>query len=187
MAGKICIFCGANPGNDPDVLTATKQFVDLLTEQGYDLVYGGGQTGLMGMIADQFLQADRQVIGVRPEKLIADEAAHTSLTELIVVPNMFARKAAMLEMSDAFIALAGGIGTLDEIIEVYTQTKIGFMDKFCGVLNTNGYYDHLAQLLDHMVEREFLTAAGRKQLTIASTPQALLKAMQEELSASKAS
>jgi uncharacterized protein (TIGR00730 family) len=174
MPKRVCIFCGANAGNDPLIHEQTQVLSSLLIERGYDLVYGGGRTGLMGQIADHFLNAGRKVIGVRPEKLIFDEDIHTQLTEAVVVPDMASRKQQMLSLADSFIALPGGVGTLDEILEVYTLLKIGYSSKPCGLLNTNGYYHHLEQLLLHMVARGFLGEADRQRLIFAAEPQSLL-------------
>ena len=175
MNPTVCIFCGANPGNSAHILDEVKAFCELLITHDYDLVYGGGKSGLMGLIADQFLVAGKKVIGVRPQKLITDEDAHESLTELIIVKDMFERKQEMIQRSDIFIALPGGVGTLDEIIEVYTQVKIGFIHKFCGVLNTNQYYAGLEQLLQNMVDHTFLKEGHQAKLIMESAPAALAK------------
>ena len=175
MSKKICIYCGANTGNNPVIIQEITKLIGLLIQQDFDLVYGGGKTGLMGIIADQFLAANRQVIGVRPTKLIADEAAHEGLTELIVVKDMSERKRKMIELSDAFIALPGGVGTLDEIMDVYTQVKIGFLDQFCGILNVADYYEGLEILLKNMVDKGFLRATDKQLLHIESSAQELLE------------
>ena len=170
---NICIFCGANTGNSPTIITQVEKLVDLLIAQHSTLVYGGGKTGLMGLIADQYLQGGREVIGVRPTKLIEDEDAHPGITQMIVVKDMFERKAKMMELADVFIALPGGVGTLDEIIEVYTQVKIGFADKLCTVLDVNSFYDGLQQLLKQMVNNGFLKEADRRLLHIYKHPDQL--------------
>lgn len=170
MPKRVGIFCGANSGHDSLIHSHTAALCDLLIADGCSLVYGGGRTGLMGQIADHFLRAGREVIGVRPEKLIVDEDVHASLTELIIVPDMATRKYQMRELADCFIALPGGVGTLDEIIEVYTLLKMGFSDKPCGLLNTNNYYFHLEQLLDSMMRGGFLHEPDRQRLIIAPTP-----------------
>ena len=128
----------------------------------------------MGIIATHFLANGRRVIGVRPEKLIQDEDQHDGLSEMIVVKDMHERKGKMIALSDAFIALPGGVGTLDEIIDVYTQVKIGFLDKFCGILNVNGYYKGLEILLKNMVGFGFLTEEGQELLAIADSPEELM-------------
>ncbi|MDN5201921.1 TIGR00730 family Rossman fold protein [Fulvivirgaceae bacterium BMA10] len=174
MRKSVCIFCGANTGNSEEIVKQTKALCDLLIKHNFDLVYGGGKSGLMGLIANEFLSKGRKVIGIRPGKLIADEEAHTDLTELIVVKDMFERKSVMIEKSDFFIALPGGIGTLDEIIEIYTQTKIGFINKPSLVLNTNNFYEGLETLLKRMVDNSFLKEEDRKKLFLAENPEALM-------------
>ncbi len=175
MAKKVCIYCGANTGNSKEIVTQTKRLCDLLIQQDYDLVYGGGKTGLMGIIATHFLANGRKVIGVRPEKLIQDEDQHDGVSEMIVVKDMHERKGKMIALSDAFIALPGGVGTLDEIIDVYTQVKIGFLNKFCGILNVNGYYEGLEILLKNMVNFGFLMEEGQKLLAITDSPEKLME------------
>ena len=170
---KICIFCGANRGNDPRIIEAVEELMDLLLAQGSTLIYGGGKTGLMGLIADRFIVAGQPVIGVRPKKLIEDEAAHLGIDEMMVVESMFERKAKMMELADVFIALPGGVGTLDEIIEVYTQVKIGFTDKLCTILDVDGYYEGLDILLRQMITKGFLKEADRPLLHFHQKPDTL--------------
>ena len=181
MSKKVCIYCGANTGNSKAIIEQTKRLCDLLIQQDFDLVYGGGKTGLMGIIANHFLVNGRSVIGVRPKKLIQDEDQHVGLSEMIVVKDMHARKGKMIALSDAFIALPGGVGTLDEIIDVYTQVKIGFLDKFCGILNVNGYYKGLEILLGNMVDLGFLTEEGHGLLAIADSPEELMALVKEQV------
>lgn len=178
MNKKIGIYCGANTGTSPEIILQTKQLCSLLIQQEYDLVYGGGKTGLMGIIAQEFLSHGREVIGVRPQKLIEDEDQHEGLTQMIVVHGMSERKAKMIDLSDAFIALPGGVGTLDEIIDVYTQVKIGFLDKPCAILNVNNYYEGLKVLLKHMVGMGFLTEKGHGLLQIGDSPEAVMEMIQ---------
>lgn len=170
---NICIFCGANTGNSPEIIEQVNVLMSLLIAQEAKLIYGGGKTGLMGLIANQFLAADRPVIGVRPEKLIQDEDAHPGITQMFVVRDMFERKAKMMELADVFIALPGGTGTLDEIIEVYTQVKIGFTNKLCTVLNTGDFYEGLQILFDRMVNTGYLKENDRSLLYFHSTPASL--------------
>ena len=179
MNKKVCIYCGANTGNSKEIVEQTIQLCDLLIAQGFDLVYGGGETGLMGIIAQQFLAKGRKVIGVRPQKLIVDESAQSGLTELIIVKDMHERKGKMIALADVFIALPGGVGTLDEIIDVYTQVKIGFLDKFCGILNVDDYYKGLEILLANMVEQGFLKTAAKDLLCIANRPETLMAAIND--------
>ncbi len=178
MKKKVCIFCGANTGNSPEVVNETKLLCDLLINAGFDLVYGGATTGLMGIAAERFLNKGMDVIGVRPKKLIVDENVHENLTEIFVVDSMQERKAKMIELSDVFIALPGGVGTLDEIIETYTLNKIGFIDKPSGVLNTLGYYDGLKMLLNKMTETDFLKTSDKSKLSIGTNPRDLMEKMQ---------
>ncbi|MEL7219710.1 MAG: TIGR00730 family Rossman fold protein [Bacteroidota bacterium] len=174
MDKKICIFCGAKTGQSAQIIHEVEALCDLLIEQKYDLVYGGGKSGLMGIVADKFLAAKRQVIGVRPEKLIIDEDAHDKLAELIVVKDMHERKAKMVDLSDVFVALPGGVGTLDEIVETFTLFKIGFIDKPSGILNVDGYYDGLITLLDRMVTNGFLDETAKNRLMIEAKPTTLV-------------
>ena len=138
------------------------------------MVYGGGGKGLMGTIADRFIQRGSTVIGVRPSMLIENEETHSGITELIEVDTMQERKAKLIELSDLFIALPGGVGTLDEIIETYTLNKIGFITKPSGILNTDGFYNDLIRLLDKMTSFQFLKASEKDLLKIASHPRALM-------------
>jgi len=174
MNKKVCIFCGANTGTSNQVINHAEELCDLLINLDFDLVYGGGKTGLMGIIADKFLQNDKEVIGVRPRKLIADEDAHQNLKTLIETKSMQERKSKMIELSDVFIALPGGVGTLDEIIETFTLLKIGFIDKPSGILNTENYYDGLKRLLNNMVDNQFLNHQNKSKLIFASNPIELL-------------
>lgn len=174
MRKKVCIFCGANKGLSTTIIKQAEELCDLLIENDFDLVYGGGRTGLMGIVADKFLKENQRVIGVRPEKLIKDEDCHQGLTELIVVETMQDRKSKMIELGDFFIALPGGMGTLDEIIESFTLFKIGFIDKPSGILNSANYYDGLKILVNTMVDNGFLKKEAKEKLVFSSTPKELL-------------
>jgi len=171
---RICVYAGSNPGTDPTYAAAARELAELLAERGIALVYGGGRVGLMGVLADTALAVGGEVIGVMPQALIDREIGHAGLTELKVVSSMHERKALMAELSDAFVAVPGGIGTLEELIEVYTWSQLGIHDKACGVLNVAGYYDHLAAFLDHAVEAGFLRPEHRAVLSVAATPGELL-------------
>lgn len=173
-ANTVCIYCGAHSGNSESIVTQARELAALLANRGYDLVYGGGNSGLMGIVANEFLQAERKVVGIRPQKLIKDEFAHPGIDELVVVRDMHERKQKMIEMANIHIALPGGAGTLDELIEVYTQTKIGFVEKTCAILNTDHYYDELLQFLDKMVRFAFLKPEHRKLLVVAASPPELV-------------
>jgi uncharacterized protein (TIGR00730 family) len=174
---RVCVYAGSNPGSDPAYAEATRALGAELAARGIGLVYGGGKVGLMGVIADAVLAAGGEAIGVMPQALIDREIGHPGLTELQVVDSMHERKARMAELADAFVALPGGIGTLEELIEVYTWSQLGIHDKACGVLNVGGYYDGLATLLDHAVAEGFLRAQHRAVLSFADDPAELLDAL----------
>ena len=157
---RICVYAGSNPGAKAAYAEAAGDLARLLAERGIGVVYGGGKVGLMGILADTALAAGGEVIGVIPQDLIDREIGHTGLTELHVVGSMHERKALMAELSDGFVALPGGAGTLEELIEIYTWSQLGLHDKPMGVLNVAGYYDGLAALLDHAVQEGFLRAAA---------------------------
>jgi uncharacterized protein (TIGR00730 family) len=171
---RVCVYAGSNPGADPAYAEAARAFAGVLAARGIGLVYGGGHVGLMGVLADTALAAGGEVIGVMPQGLVDREIAHTGLTELRVVGSMHERKALMAELADAFVAVPGGIGTLEELIEVYTWSQLGLHAKACGVLNVAGYYDHLAAFLDHAVDQGFLRPQHRAVLTVAEDPAELL-------------
>jgi len=175
MNKKACIFCGAKAGNSIEIMNQTKLLCDLLIRSGYGLVYGGGNAGLMGVIANRFLESGQEVIGVRPKLLIKNENANENLTELFVVDTMQERKKKFIELADLFIALPGGVGTLDEIIETFTLFKIGFIKKQSAILNTAGYYDSLIAFLENMSKYDFLSNEDRAGLIISSNPNALMK------------
>ncbi|HEY9743191.1 MAG TPA: TIGR00730 family Rossman fold protein [Coleofasciculaceae cyanobacterium] len=153
---SVCIFCGSNKGLRPAYAEAAQQMGEALALRGIGLVYGGGNVGLMGIVADAALAAGGEVIGVIPKALVAKELAHTGLTDLRVVGSMHERKALMAELSDAFVALPGGYGTFEEFCEVLTWAQLGLHRKPCGLLNVEGYYDHLIALFDHALGEEFL-------------------------------
>lgn len=171
---RICVFLGASPGRLPLYARAAEGFGRLLAERGHGLVYGGGNVGLMGVIADAALAAGGEVIGVIPEALRDRELDHRGLSELHVVDTMHARKAMMADLSDAFVALPGGIGTLEELFEVWTWAQLGYHDKPCGLLNVGGFYDAMAGFLDLVVAEGFLSAAHRARLIVGDEPTALL-------------
>lgn len=170
----ICIYCGSHSGNSESIVSQARELAALLANRGYDLVYGGGNSGLMGIVANEFLSAERKVLGIRPQKLIKDEFAHPGITELVVVKDMHERKMKLIKAADIHIALPGGAGTLDELIEVFTQTKIGFVQKTCAILNTDHYYDDLLNFLDKMVRFAFLRPDDRKLLVVESSPAELI-------------
>jgi uncharacterized protein (TIGR00730 family) len=174
---RVCVYAGSNPGADPVYAEGTRALARELTERGIGLVYGGGKVGLMGVVADTVLAAGGEAIGVMPQALIDREIGHPDLTELKVVSTMHERKALMAELADAFVALPGGIGTLEELIEVYTWSQLGIHEKACGLLNVRGYYDDLAAFLDHAASEGFLRPQHRAVLSVAADPGELLDAL----------
>ncbi len=171
---RVCVYAGSNPGSHPAYAEGARALAGLLAERGIGLVFGGSNVGLMGVLADTALAAGGEVIGVMPQALVDREIGHPSLTEMRVVGSMHERKALMAELSDAFVAIPGGIGTLEELIEIYTWSQLGIHSKACGVLNTRGYYDPLATFLDHAVEEGFLRPQHRAVLSVAADPGELL-------------
>ena len=161
---SVCVFCGASPGGDPVYRAAAETMGREIAGRGLRLVYGGAKVGLMGAVADAALGAGGEVIGVLPHALSDKEIAHTGLTSLEIVGSMHERKARMAELSDAFIALPGGAGTLEEIFEIWTWGQLGFHAKPAGFLNVRGYYDGLRGFVDHAVGEAFLKAPHRDML-----------------------
>ncbi len=174
---SVAVFCGSNFGNDAVYLNATNDLAGILVKNNMKLIYGGGAVGLMGAIADKVLELGGEVIGVIPEKLSKAEIAHKNLTELHVVSGMHERKALMADLADCFIALPGGIGTLEEIIEVFTWTQLGFHTKPCGILNVNGFYNKLIDLLAGMCKEGFIKEYHLNSLVFERDPELLLKAL----------
>jgi len=156
--GTLCVFCGSSTGDDPAFAAAARAFGRMLARRGTALVYGGGHVGLMGVIADAVLAGGGRVVGVIPEKLAERELAHQELTELIVLPTMHERKAKMASLADAFVALPGGLGTLDELFEIWTWAQLGFHDKPIGLLNVRGFFAPLLALTEQMVREGFVRA-----------------------------
>ena len=158
---RICVFCGSNSGISPVYRTAAVAMGQLLVERGIELIYGGGNIGLMGILADTVLESGGQVTGVIPESLLAREIGHRELTDLRIVNSMHERKALMADLSDGFIAMPGGFGTFEEFCEVVTWSQLGIHAKPCGLLNVEGYYDSLLELFDHAVREGFLRKENR--------------------------
>ena len=177
---SIAIFCGSSSGNDPVYAEAARAMGQAIAGGGHRLVYGAGSVGLMGIVADEVLRLDGEVLGVIPQFLVDMEVGHTGCTELIVTRTMHERKQAMADAADAFIALPGGIGTLEEIIEVFTWLQLGLHRKPCGLLNVNGYYDHLVGFLGHMVEERFLKSKQAAGMHVGKDAQELLDRMLAE-------
>lgn len=171
---RICVFCGSSPGARPAYAAAAEALGRRLAEEGITLVYGGGAVGLMGVTADAALAAGGAVIGVIPRALKVDGIVHRGLSELHVVPDMHARKALMADLADAFIALPGGLGTLEELFEALTWAQLGFHAKPCGLLDVDGFYDALTTFLDHAAAERFIRREHRAMLSVAAAPETLL-------------
>lgn len=174
---SVCVFCASNVGNDPAYIDVATRLASAIAERGIRLVYGGGHVGLMGVIADTVLAAGGEVIGVMPRSLVEKEIAHTGLTELHITESMHERKAEMERLSEGFIALPGGFGTLDEFCEIVTWAQLGYHAKPIGMLDTNGYFDALRTFFDHTVEAGFVRPEHRSLIIDAESPGELLDAM----------
>jgi uncharacterized protein (TIGR00730 family) len=176
---RVCVFCGSNPGARPAYGAAAEELGRLLVEEGIELVYGGAAVGLMGRLADAVLAAGGQPIGVLPQALVEKEIGHPGLSDLRVVGSMHERKALMAELSDAFVALPGGLGTVEELFEVYTWAQLGLHRKPCALLDVDGYYEGIASFLAHAVEERFLREDHRSMLIVESDPRALLRQLRD--------
>jgi len=170
----VCVYCGSSPGLNPVYADAAKAFGDALVAENLGLVYGGGKVGLMGVIADTVMDGGGRAIGVIPELLLNKEVGHQGLTELHVVPDMHQRKKMMADLSDAFVALPGGAGTLEELFEVYTWAQLGYHHKPVALLNIDGFYDPLIALLQHTVREGFMRKTYLDLLQVDSDPAALI-------------
>ncbi len=171
---RVCVYCGSSAGRSPAYAAAAAALGELLAARGIGVVYGGGRVGLMGVVADAALAGGGEVVGVIPGFLKEREVDHRGLTELLVVDTMHTRKAKMAELADAFIALPGGIGTMEELFEAWTWTQLGGQDKPVGLLDVDGFYGPLVGFLDHLVATEFVRPEHRAILQVAETPEALL-------------
>jgi uncharacterized protein (TIGR00730 family) len=180
---RICIFTGSRLGARPEYAEAARELGRLLVEHGYGLVYGGGNVGLMAVAADAVLERSGQVIGVIPDLLVGKELAHRGLSELRIVKSMHERKAVMAELSDGFMALPGGIGTMEEFFEVLSWAQLGLHDKPCGLLNVGGYYRRLVGFLDHAVDQDFIATKHRSMLLVEEEPGKLLDRFEEFIAA----
>jgi uncharacterized protein (TIGR00730 family) len=167
---SICVYCGSSPGSDPAFLRAARDLGELVAQRGHTIVYGGGNTGLMGAVADAAMAAGGRVVGVIPDHMVRKELAHNGLTKLHVVATMHERKALMAALADGFLALPGGVGTLEEIIEVFVWMQLGLHAKPCAFLNVNGYYDPLVTFLTRMTDARFLRPEQLSQLVVAHEP-----------------
>jgi uncharacterized protein (TIGR00730 family) len=176
---NICVYCGSNVGKQPTYKNAARELASVIVEHGFGLVYGGADKGIMGTIANAVLALGGEVYGVIPSALSDKELAHQDLTELHIVSSMHERKSKMAELSDGFIALPGGFGTLEEIAEILTWGQLQFHQKPCGILNVDGYFDDLLRYLDHTVDEGFLRPENRQMLLCDDTPQGLLQKIQQ--------
>ena len=176
---RLAVYCGSAPGSRPEFADATRATAAAMINRGVDLVYGGGRLGLMGLIADSVLDGGGHVFGVIPKALVNLEVAHEGVTELHTVETMHERKAKMTDLADAFLALPGGIGTLDELFEAWSWNALGYHAKpFC-LLNVDGFWDGMIEFIDHATESGFLSAQRRGQLLVASTPEEALELLDE--------
>ena len=171
---RVCVFCGSSVGNQPAYAEAARAMGAVLARRGIGLVYGGGNVGLMGVVADAVMEHGGEAIGVIPQSLADREIAHTSITELRVVDSMHTRKAMMAELSDAFIAMPGGVGTFEEFFEVVTWTQLGLHRKPCGLLNVHAFYTPLAAFIDQAVTEGFIKPVHRAAIVVDSDPARLL-------------
>ncbi len=176
---RICVFCGSAAGAKPAYRDAARRLGGLLAQRGLGLVYGGGNIGLMGIIADAALEAGAEVDGVIPRPLEAKELAHGGLTRLHVVGSMHERKAMMADLADGFIAMPGGMGTLEETAEILTWSQLGLHRKPCGLLDVEGYWRPLVEFLDHAVTERFLRPEHRRLVLVEPDPEALLARLVE--------
>jgi uncharacterized protein (TIGR00730 family) len=179
VIGSVCVFCGSNSGNDPAYANVARDFGVLLAKSQITLIYGGGHVGLMGIVADAVLAGGGKAIGVIPRMLWDREVGHRNLTELHVVESMHQRKAMMASLSDAFVALPGGLGTLEEIFEVWTWAQLGIHRKPLGFLEVNGFYAPLLSFLDRAVDAGFVRAQHRSMAIVDIDPVSLLRRLSE--------
>ncbi len=175
---SVCLFCGSNPGKVSAYADATRALVGIAAAAGLKIVFGGGNIGLMGVVAEAALAANAHVIGVTPRRLLEREVVHTGLSELHVVDSMHERKVMMANLADAFIALPGGMGTLDEIFEMLTLTQLGMQRKPSGFLNVAGFYNHLLGFLDHATEQRFIRDQHRDMIVADDDPARLIARLQ---------
>ncbi len=174
---RICVFCGSSSGSHPGYAAAARALAREIARRGHGLVYGGGNVGLMGVVADAMLEAGGEVVGVIPHTLVSREIGHRGVTTLHVVDSMHERKTLMADLSDAFIALPGGIGTFEEWFEAVTWTQLGLHRKPCGLLNVHGFYDELIRFMDHSWAEGFVKPETRAVVRHDADPAALLDAL----------
>ena len=183
---SICVYCGSRPGNSPEFTTIAKQVGTWIGTNGGQLIYGGGRNGLMGTVADATLAAGGRVIGVIPKALVDKEQAHRGCTELHIVDTMHERKRLMAERADAFLALPGGIGTLEEFFEVWTWRQLGYHDKPIGLLNMNGYYNSLITFLQSSVSSGFMSESLMQLISVDAQAKPLLERLVQAASLTRA-
>ena len=171
---RLAIFCGSNPGARPEYKAVTRSFGNALCERGIEVVYGGSSVGLMAVLADTMLEAGGGITGVIPRMLVDREVANTALSDLRIVESMHERKSLMAELADGFVALPGGIGTLEEFFEIWTWAQLGMHEKPCGLLNVAGYFDPLLSFLDRAVDEGFVRQVHREMVIVESDPEALI-------------
>jgi uncharacterized protein (TIGR00730 family) len=176
---SICVYCGSNFGERGSCLQAAQSLGAEMAERGITLVYGGGNVGLMGAVADSVLAAGGKVIGVMPQALVDKEVAHTGLSELRVVSSMQERKSLMADLADGFIALPGGLGTLEEFCEVATWTQLGFHKKACGLLNIDGFYNGLLSFFNHAMKEKFIRPEHRSIILAEVNPVELIEKLSQ--------
>jgi uncharacterized protein (TIGR00730 family) len=174
---RICVFCGTNAGSGPEYGAAARALGKLLAEEDIELVYGGASVGIMGELADAVHEHGGHVTGIIPQQLVKKEAAHTGIPDLIVVASMHQRKSQMADLSGGFIALPGGIGTMEGFFEILTWGQLGIHRKPSGLLNVAGYFDELIKFLDHAVTEGFLTEEHRATIMVETDPKRLLDRM----------
>ncbi|HVM23738.1 MAG TPA: TIGR00730 family Rossman fold protein [Sphingomicrobium sp.] len=180
---RLAVYCGSAPGSRPVFAEAARATGRAMVERGIDLVYGGGRLGLMGIIADTVLEQGGRVYGVIPQALVDIEVAHTAVTQLHTVPNMHERKAKMTDLADAFLALPGGIGTLDELFEAWSWNALGYHKKpFC-LLNVDGFWDGMIDFIDNATDNGFLSQRRRRQLLVASSEHEAIDLLDEAAAA----
>jgi uncharacterized protein (TIGR00730 family) len=172
---RLCVYCGSRPGNQPDYTEAAENLARVLVRRNIEVVYGGASVGTMGVLANTVLAEGGHVIGIIPQSIVDMEVVHRGVSDLRVVTSMHERKALMAELSDGFIALPGGLGTLDEVFEILTWGQLGLHRKPCGLLNIRDYYRGLVDFLDHAVAERFIAAIHRAMLLVEEEPERLLE------------
>jgi uncharacterized protein (TIGR00730 family) len=175
MIKRLCVYCGSNSGNRPEYTQAAEDLAHAMVSRDIGLVYGGASVGIMGKLADAVVKEGGKVIGVIPKGLFVKEVAHKGISELREVDTMHERKAMMAELSDGFIALPGGLGTIEEFFEIWTWAQLGMHQKPCGLLNTGQYYDNLIAFIDHAVSEQFVKEEYRSMVFVEQQPDILLQ------------